>query len=556
MKITQQLESFWKVFRFSSVSKAVLIWSIIAILCESINVQILAIGRKWVVDSSLSGNFSNFMFGVAAILMFAVSGSSSIIVIDYQIYKKVRLCGYEFKERLMRSLLFTKGKSLEQEASNSDIPYRSEEDIEILSNLYGELYLMVASFGRAVGAIIVGYFLSPILSLIVMTLSMMNLFLQKHYLIQLSDLASGIRKKEEAYLGQLIEFIENHHYVKLMASKFLLSQARGHNRSQYVNNNREEGKINASIFTLNSGVNILVTLVMISVGVMLVINKMMTLGDLVAFIGIQGALMDPYRYFSDFLKGYSRIYPSYKRLSELIVEEGENGSLLSYLVAGVDSKTATEETAGKLGLEIRELHFGYVPDKLILKNFSTTLSSGGLNYIIGSSGCGKTTLVKLIIGLETASKGSILLNQNGIKRTIELKDLTYVSQYPFIFNGTIYENIALKRSKDSIESVVEIAKKVNLHEFIMGLPDQYDTVLCDKGKNLSGGEAVRVSLARALLRETRLMVFDEIFAALDQANAKSLTEMIRNNIRHDNLTILITHRHELIGEGDYTLKLS
>jgi ATP-binding cassette subfamily B protein len=219
------------------------------------------------------------------------------------------------------------------------------------------------------------------------------------------------------------------------------------------------------------------------------------------------------------------------------------------------------ESTGRRGLtpvlqgaiEIDRVTFRYPgTDRPALREFSARLAAGSMIGIVGRSGSGKTTLSALLQGLYYAGEGAIRIDGNDI-RDIDLAYLRgqsgVVPQEPFLFRGSIRDNIRMGKPTASFEEIVAAANLAGADEFIQDLPQRYDTQLEEGAVNLSGGQKQRLSIARALLRRPRILIFDEATSALDP---DSESVVVRNlaQISQGRTTIVISHRLQTIREAD------
>ncbi|MFA5336716.1 MAG: ABC transporter ATP-binding protein [Candidatus Omnitrophota bacterium] len=212
-----------------------------------------------------------------------------------------------------------------------------------------------------------------------------------------------------------------------------------------------------------------------------------------------------------------------------------------------------EFTGLKNGIELRNLTFSYVDNVQVLKNFSFVIEKNKMTALVGPSGAGKTTLINLILRFYECLPSSIYID--GIDmRNFSLaslrKHMALVSQDALLFNDTIKKNITygLDRVIDESE-LVEIAKKARLYDFILKLPNRFNTYIGDRGVKLSGGEKQRVAIARALLKNAELLILDEATSSLDSKTEKLIQEAISEAAR-GKTTIVIAHRLSTIKNAD------
>lgn len=190
---------------------------------------------------------------------------------------------------------------------------------------------------------------------------------------------------------------------------------------------------------------------------------------------------------------------------------------------------------------LKNVCFSYRDDH-ILSNLNLHFQPGKITGLVGSSGSGKSTIMKLILGFIQPNLGKVEIDQqdiSGISRASLSKVVTMVNQDPFIFNLSIYENFAfINPDRKAIE---EVCKKVHLYDYIMSLPKQFDTILNENATNLSGGQKQRLAIARALLKNTKIILFDEITSALDEHLSEDILSFLKE-IKQDHTIIMITHR--------------
>lgn len=221
----------------------------------------------------------------------------------------------------------------------------------------------------------------------------------------------------------------------------------------------------------------------------------------------------------------------------------------SYMIR--DGKTEFGGLENKI--EFRGLSFSYIKGIDVIRNFSSSIDKGKMTAIVGPTGSGKTTLVSLILRLYECPGGSIFLDGVDI-RDLKIKSLcdkiAYVSQDTFLFNDTIKNNIIYAQNRDiDEEEIIKAAKSARLYDFIMSLPDKFDSVVGDRGVKLSGGEKQRLSIARAIVKNTGIFILDEATSALDSTTERLIQEAIDYAVK-DKTAIVIAHRLSTIKHAD------
>ncbi|MCR9205786.1 MAG: ABC transporter ATP-binding protein/permease, partial [Halobacteriovoraceae bacterium] len=203
-------------------------------------------------------------------------------------------------------------------------------------------------------------------------------------------------------------------------------------------------------------------------------------------------------------------------------------------------------------IKFDDVEFSYDNDKTILDNISLEIKKGETIGLVGPTGSGKSSLVKLLLRFYDIKKGKILFNEEEL-RGLKFDDLrklfSYVGQEVYLFNGTVEENIRFGSPEKSLEDVKESAKKAWIHEFIEGLPKGYQTLIGERGQKLSGGQRQRLSLARAILKNSPIFIFDEATSAVDN-ETEALIQKSLQELTKTKTSIIIAHRLSTVVQAD------
>ncbi len=278
-----------------------------------------------------------------------------------------------------------------------------------------------------------------------------------------------------------------------------------------------------------------------------VLHENMSFGVLISFTGFIGMLYDPLDFMVWIVRWYSDSMTSAQRMFEIIDTPPE--------VAASLSPVRLNPMVGDL--VIKNVSFGYEPGKMVLKDVNVEIKSGQMLGIVGKSGAGKSTLASLICRLYDPTEGAIFIDGVNLRDVLP-SDLTsqisVVSQETYIFMGSVADNISYARPDCDRRDIVAAAIASGAHEFIMKLPEGYDTILGSNGRDLSGGERQRVSIARALLQDPRIIILDEATSAVDTQTERIIQNAIEM-LAKGRTTISIAHRLSTLRNADHLIVL-
>jgi len=223
----------------------------------------------------------------------------------------------------------------------------------------------------------------------------------------------------------------------------------------------------------------------------------------------------------------------------------------------IDDSDAIEltEMAIKGDVDMKDLKFGYSPDKIVIKNLNLSAKSGDLVAIVGPTGAGKTTLINLLMRFYDPQGGSITIDGidvSHLTRKSLRKAFAMVLQDTWLFQGTIFENIAYGKKDATLDEVIAVAKAAKIHTYIMHLPNGYDTVLNEDGINISQGQKQLLTIARAMLLDAKMLILDEATSNVDTRTELQIQEAMRHLMK-GKTCFVIAHRLSTIQNADTIL---
>lgn len=437
-------------------------------------------------------------------------------------------------------------------------------DLKTLEQKYGKgnLILRIASETDRLNEMLTSNFtwfsrtiLLGLISLVVCAVMCWQLacifFLLIPVFLKLSDkISEGIQSQQAStadYMGDAMDtalnFVETAEVVKAACAERWIGERYGKCLELAQKENRKSEKVNAWLVVAKYGISILQLLILFTLGYGFIRWDILTIGEYTTFVllseNVRGLLELSPHIISTVQEGKALAI----RIEEICeLPEEENGVL-----------PWNEGSAGANLIEIRNLTFSYQPEREILKNLSLKIPSGSRIGIIGESGFGKSTILKLLCGFYPAGTDCIFWKGEAYghmdKRQVRNR-IALVPQEPFLFDGSIYENVCCGRMGVPKKTVQEALEKARLWKDIEGFLLGMDTQVGENGKNLSGGQRQKLAIARAFLKDAQVVLLDEATSALDQKAEAELEESLDELLR-GRTAVIVTHRMHGVAHADY-----
>ena len=419
-------------------------------------------------------------------------------------------------------------------------------DIDVINaSLSTDLLQICTSIITVSGSLIMMLTISPVLVLVFVVTIPVSIFFTSY----MSKKVRPLFRKRSAKLGEL------NGYVEEMIGGHKTTKA--YNREQVMlahfdekNHEAIEAYYYADYYGSMTGpsVNFInnLSLAMISAfGAVLFLMGQMSLGDISSFVLYSRKFSGPINELANIIAELQSAFSAAERVFRLIDEPQEP--------ADIDDAIVLADIEGNV--ELDHVKFGYDPGKIIIHDLTMKAENGNVIAIVGPTGAGKTTIINLLMRFYDVNDGAIYIDENEI-RQVTRKSLrlayTMVLQDTWLFHGTIYENIAYGKENVTLDEVKEVAKAAKIHNYIMQLPDGYDTILSDNGINISKGQKQLLTIARAMLLDSKMLILDEATSNVDTQTEKRIQEAMLNLMKNKTCFV-IAHRLSTIQNADLIL---
>ena len=420
------------------------------------------------------------------------------------------------------------------EKRTGDLIGRVTSDIESIQDFVTSALLgILTNVLTLVGIIGVMLYLNWRFTLISLSIAPVLFLVVYVFTRRIKKASRDVRKKESELLSIVQEVFSSIRVVKAFAREDY--EERRFER-QSLDNVETTLRARGLKMALSPVVEVIVatgTCLMLAYGARLVIAGQLTAGALVVFLLYLGKMYKPMRDLSKMTDTVSKAGVAFERIREVLETEG-----------GVrDLPRARQAPAFKGAIEFKDVAFGYTPEQLILKDVSFTIEPGSIAAFVGPTGGGKTTIINLIARFYDPVSGTVTIDGTDIRQFTlrSLRDqISFVLQDTLLFHAPIWQNIAYGRPEANRAEIVRAAELANAHEFIKDMPEGYDTMVGERGVTLSGGQRQRIAIARAVIRNTPILVLDEPTSGLDAQSERAVFEAL-DRLMAGKTSIVIAH---------------
>ena len=467
-------------------------------------------------------------------------------------------------EKLVFSKAMRLPMSYYENNHSSDFMSRLIFDTQKASNIYtSRLRRLIAAVLSTLMYLIPMFCFSWELTLCMVGISLLAFMGNSLFVKPMKEAGSRLSDKNKRMLEKLTSILSGMELIKIFPVGTKLTEEYEDANREFFHIQKRTNRLSAGLESLNQMLDLIGALAFLGIGIWFVSHGRVSLGALTALYSLYGTFRYAFLEIGQYLPQMMNCIANAEKIFELVdmAEEPEQWEMEAE--AGGDCNSNAAEGDEKAMLSIRNVSFSYDNGgncdngRKVLEQFSMEVRRGSYVAVIGESGCGKSTLAKLLLGFYPVEKGCMSICGKKY-HDLTLKEIreqiAYVPQEPYLYEVSIAENIAYGRYGASREEVIAAAKAANAHEFIMKLPNGYDTVLGERGNTLSGGERQRIAIARAIIRDTPVMILDEATSALDNESESLVQEAIKR-LRQDRTILMIAHRPGTIAAADEVVRV-
>jgi len=489
----------------------------------------LALPLRWIGHEKLAV----LNFAVLAVAVIAVAGAISSYLENYLTTSVGQSVMHDLRRTLYHHI-HRLSLAEHDEKRTGDLIGRVTTDIEAIQAFITTALLgMLSSVLTLVGIIGIMLYLNWRFTLISLAIAPVLFLVVYIFTRRIKKASRAVRKKESELLSIVQEVFSSIRVVKAFAREDYEERRFERQSLENVETALQARNLKGTLSPIVDIIVAIGTCVMLGYGARLVLAGQLTPGGLVLFLFYLGMMYKPMRDLSKMTDTVSKAEVGFDRIREVLETESGMRDLPGARRAG--------RFQGKI--EFDKVSFGYSPDQLILKDVSFEIAPGQVAAFVGPTGGGKTTIISLVARFYDPLSGEVKIDGTNI-HNYTMKSLrqqiSFVLQETLLFRAPVWENIAYGRPEANREEIIRAAKLANAHEFIDEMPEGYDTMVGERGVTLSGGQRQRIAIARAVIRNTPILVLDEPTSGLDAVSEQAVFEAL-DRLMEGKTCIVIAH---------------
>jgi subfamily B ATP-binding cassette protein MsbA len=490
--------------------------------------------NTWIHSTFGQNPLSVLNFAALAVLAIAVVGAGCSYVEKYVTTSVGQWVTHDLR-RTLYSHIQRLSLAYHDHKQTGDLISRVTGDIDSIQSFIvsGLLDAMINSL-TLVGMLGVMFYLNWKFTLIAVSVAPFLFLVVFSYTRRIKKAAREVRKKEGEIVSVMQEVLSSIHVVKAFAREDYEQKRLEEESLEGVEMGLRARSLKAKLSPLVEVIVAVGTCLVLWFGARMVLTGALSAGSLVVFILYLGKMYKPMQQLSKMTDSYSKAVVGYERIREILETENEVKDLPG----------ARRAPKFKGGIAFDRVNFGYEPGRLILKDLNFQIEPGQVAALVGPTGAGKSTIISLIPRFYDPLSGVVKIDGNDVRRFQQKslrQQISFVLQETLLFHGPIWNNIAYGKPEATRSEILRASEMANAHEFIEKLPEGYNTILGERGVTLSGGQRQRIAIARAVIRNTPILILDEPSSGLDAASEKLVFEAL-DRLMEGKTSIVIAHR--------------
>lgn len=494
----------------------------------------------WIVDNDSRLTLLNIAIG--AVIGIALVGAVSSYTERYLSTTIGKRVGFDLRHALYHHVQRL-SLSFYEHRQTGDMVVRLTADIDAVEDFITTAVLgIVLDLVTLVGMLTVMFYLDWRFSLIGVSVAPVLFVVVFHFMRRIKDAAREVKRKQSELASVVQESIASARVVKAFAREDFEEHRLDRQSMATVDATLKARSVRAKLAPLVDLVIAAGTCLVLFFGVRFVLSGRITPGALVVYVLYLGKMYKPIKDLSKSSDTFSKAAVAFERIAEILSVERQV----------TDRPGARIAARFKGGIEFDRVRFGYGPSETVLAEATLCVKPNQRAALVGPTGAGKSTLIALIPRLYDVVAGTVRIDGHDVRNyTLQSlrEQVSFVLQDPVLFRATIAQNIAYGRPGATEREIVRASKLAHAHEFISRMPHGYDTVIGERGDTLSGGQRQRISIARALIRDTPILLLDEPSASLDPESEELIFDGL-TTLLEGRTSITIAHRLATVRRAD------
>jgi len=498
--------------------------------------------NNWILSMFGDDKLAVIKFAACAVLAIAIVGAGCSYVEKYVTTTVGQWVTHDLR-RTLYSHIQRLSLAYHDHKQTGDLISRVTGDIDAIQSFIvsGLLDSMINSL-TLVGMLGVMLYLNWRFTLIALSVAPFLFLVVFSYTRRIKKASREVRKKEGEIVSVMQEVLSSIHVVKAFAREDYEQKRLEEESLEGVEIGLRARALKAKLAPLVEVIVSVGTCLVLWFGARMVLNRTLSAGSLVVFILYLGKMYKPMQQLSKMTDAYSKAVVGYERIREIFETDSEVKDLPG----------ARRARAFRGGIGFEDVSFSYDPSTLVLKNLSFQIQPGQVAALVGPTGAGKSTVISLIPRFYDPTSGVVKIDGQDVRRFHQKslrQQISFVLQETLLFHGPIWNNIAYGKPEATRAEILRAAELANAKEFIEKLPDGYNTILGERGVTLSGGQRQRIAIARAIIRNTPILILDEPSSGLDAASERLVFEAL-DRLMEGKTSIVIAHRLSTIRRAD------